>query len=664
MSHLLSSIAEEKLQHQPACISMLATSKILPDQSALRIITERAIGDNMETLLACKGNEANPSMSSQLTMLVPNVVELIRVASTVGILTQIDGPFEEPTEVLHKSVTGKYFSCLFFVFDNVVEIEDTVWSPMIGLKGQIDVIVTGHHERRAYAEDLYQLLLSFRESILAAAVGTSGYSRLTNPLHSEPMHSFSVPFEIKTGKWRSGSVLPHRAQTMMYLLMMWLRERSCSGVQHRFNSERNIKYQYPDFGLLAYVGNDILKIEVVYASWTDLRSMVMARNNQAMYINQGSEALLNPLPPVLQSSSQCSSCFQAAECMMYHSISGQDEKDSSGTPELFDYSTRGFLNSQHKEYFSLWNRLLDLEASTAVPTLYEIWAVPSTIIEDRGGSCLGQLQLKKCDSDIDFSGQYRLLLSRCNSYYGKGGVMKTEEYKCCFNVGDKVIVSLEKIDLSETSTGVPQYVEPNLCAGAVSSIKMELKGDTLSLIITVTVSKAPKRLLGIFKLKENGPCADIAPKHWRVRLDSDEFSFGVATLRTNLLKLFASPHSPNNYREFLKEHGNGRTSAAVEAQIVAGQPRMRTLLIDLSRPEFDRLSCDDVLAPTYGTGSILAYTVPDRIAPIGSGKIYPGCLPADIRQEVAMLNEGQNESVKKVVCAKDYVLMLGMPGTG
>lgn len=53
---------------------------------------------------------------------------------------------------------------------------------------------------------------------------------------------------------------------------------------------------------------------------------------------------------------------------------------------------------------------------------------------------------------------------------------------------------------------------------------------------------------------------------------------------------------------------------------------------------------------------------------VGDGQddlvIYPGCNPFDLYKELTSLNEGQREAVKRVFSAQDYVLLLGLPGTG
>ena len=48
----------------------------------------------------------------------------------------------------------------------------------------------------------------------------------------------------------------------------------------------------------------------------------------------------------------------------------------------------------------------------------------------------------------------------------------------------------------------------------------------------------------------------------------------------------------------------------------------------------------------------------------GGVTVYPGCDPTVLYQEYLQLNRGQQDAVKRVLRAKDYALILGLPGTG
>ena len=102
----------------------------------------------------------------------------------------------------------------------------------------------------------------------------------------------------------------------------------------------------------------------------------------------------------------------------------------------------------------------------------------------------------------------------------------------------------------------------------------------------------------------------------------------------------------------------------------AGNPRLRELIVDLRRPEFDNLKTNSSTAgslkmlfmPPRHQPSILAYM--DE-AP-SSGRNKPAAKKGEdaLVTEYLNLNGDQQEAVKKVLSARDYVLLLGMPGTG
>ena len=56
----------------------------------------------------------------------------------------------------------------------------------------------------------------------------------------------------------------------------------------------------------------------------------------------------------------------------------------------------------------------------------------------------------------------------------------------------------------------------------------------------------------------------------------------------------------------------------------------------------------------------------NAIIEINHGEItfYPGCYPWELLKEYNLLNTGQKECVKRMICTSDYVLLLGMPGSG
>lgn len=161
-----------------------------------------AIRSNMESLLACDAKESD--IITTLKSLVPMIIRFAEICCRIGLFVNIEGTFE--------SSSRKCVSCQFFVIDSIIEVEDTLWGPFLGLKGQIDAVVSGHVELRIYDRDMIGILESFRDSPLSAAVGTFNYSRLLGALQVHKLYACCAPMELKTGKWRSGSSLSHRAQ--------------------------------------------------------------------------------------------------------------------------------------------------------------------------------------------------------------------------------------------------------------------------------------------------------------------------------------------------------------------------------------------------------------------------------------------------------------------
>jgi len=71
--------------------------------------------------------------------------------------------------------------------NKILDIEENIWSPMFGLKGKIDASV--------------QVVVKTSKKYGEAEIRT-----------------LTVPFELKTGK--KSNVISHRAQTMLYTLLM------------------------------------------------------------------------------------------------------------------------------------------------------------------------------------------------------------------------------------------------------------------------------------------------------------------------------------------------------------------------------------------------------------------------------------------------------------
>ena len=79
-----------------------------------------------------------------------------------------------------KYTTGEY--PMHYAVDELTGTEETVWCPMLGIKGQIDMVIK-----------------------------TANYSKEDKATHS-PRRSYNLPLEVKTGKYNPNTAITHRAQ--------------------------------------------------------------------------------------------------------------------------------------------------------------------------------------------------------------------------------------------------------------------------------------------------------------------------------------------------------------------------------------------------------------------------------------------------------------------
>jgi DNA replication ATP-dependent helicase Dna2 len=143
--------------------------------------------------------------------------------------------------------------------NKVLDIEEHVWSPTYGLKGNIDATV----QVRVEEDDL-------------------------------PSRTLIVPLEVKTGK--NTSLMNHRAQTMLYTLMM----------SDRYDVDVKC-------GMLYYV--DAKESIRVRALRNEVRGLIMGRNELARWISSRDR-----LPEMIRSERDCKNCYAADSCLVYHKV--------------------------------------------------------------------------------------------------------------------------------------------------------------------------------------------------------------------------------------------------------------------------------------------------------------------------------------------------------
>ena len=417
----------------------------------------------------------------------------------------------------------------------LLDVEEHVWSPMYGLKGNIDATV------QVTMQD------------------------------GKQQRVLTVPFEVKTGKNPSAA---HRAQTALYNLLL--------------SDRYDVDIAY---GILYYMEtSETIRIPAIRH---ELRHMVMQRNELACFVRERD----NHLPPMLKKENMCIRCYAKTSCFIYHKLADNGDGETSGMKQRFDDLVK-HLTPKHKEFFNKWDDLLTKEEKESLKFRRELWTMLSSEREKLG----------RCFSNV---------IIEPGSAYEEQNNPKINRYRYTMIKQDQR-PGFSFLD-SQLTVGEPIVISDEnghfaLANGYVTSVRKRR--------ITVTVDRrlhnARIRRPGFDETNNQvfASIMEVAPEGATVedamgkiveepvqyRLDKDEFSNGMATVRNNLIQIMAE--GPFGSRE------------------------IRSLVVDLNAPRFKTQST--------------AYTLKDR----------------------ENINVDQRRAIQKVMSAQDYALVLGMPGTG
>ncbi|KAG0308743.1 Tripartite DNA replication factor [Dissophora globulifera] len=440
--------------------------------------------------------------------------------------------------------------------NKVLDIEENIWSPMFGLKGKIDA----------------SLQVMFK---------TSDTKTLT------------VPFELKTG--RKSNVISHRAQTMLYTLLM--------------TDRYDVDVQW---GLLFYLKTG--EFFRVQAPHDEIRTILMQRNEIAVFDNDKTS-----LPPMAQSTQKCGNCFSFSSCTVLHKLLEDGTAESSGLGRVFDDAT-DHLNDVHAQFLQKWTQLLSLEQGDVAKFQSQIWSMGSA---DRQavGNCFSSMLLVE-DLTPDQRGPSPEALDD-----------RFARHRYRFRTGS-IVTPLSQQTLSQTLRGGQSLLSSNISVGDPIVVSSESRHYALAIghVIDMSLSEitvgldrpllGPPMRLDDFDPKQNQSyrglieiASSAAPstgsarsyhshlqqRNTTFRIDKDEMAAGFARTRNNLIQLFRADKD-------------------------GGDAKRRHLVVDLERPTFE---------PIQG-----------------------------FKHQDQNLNDDQRRAVEAVLSARDYALILGMPGTG
>ena len=212
----------------------------------------------------------------------------------------------------------------------LLDVEEHIWSPMYGLKGNIDATVEvfmteGRTERR-----------------------------------------LTLPLEVKTGKKVHTS---HQTQTILYNLL----------IGDRYDI--NVAY-----GILYYMEtSETMRIPTIRH---ELRQMVIQRNLLACYLRDRDVRL----PEMKRNQAMCTNCFAKTSCFIYHRLADDGTGETSGLGGKFD-EVVGHLTPVHREFFLRWEDLLTKEEKETLKLKRELWTMLGPERE-KVGRCLSGLVIE------------------------------------------------------------------------------------------------------------------------------------------------------------------------------------------------------------------------------------------------------------------------------
>ncbi|GAC92835.1 DNA-binding protein [Pseudozyma hubeiensis SY62] len=497
----------------------------------------------------------------------------------------------------------------------ILDVEEEIWSPVFGLKGKVDVSVE--------CDILEAPELSATNS--AAAPGRQRHAFLrgdqgspTEGLSTGRVTTSVVPLELKTGRAELVST-EHRAQTMMYTLMM----------SDRYGVRVND-------GLLYYSKSG--ELHRISRSRNEVRSLIIGRNELAHYLRHDTSRLrkseltdpteepVQVLPPTIDSEHKCRRCYAVDGCMLFRRAVENIVEPSEGkladiegrtasktgrrlsrrTPiaDVFEQKTE-HLTDIHLDFYRKWDRLLNLEEEDAVRFRREMWTMTAEQRE-KVGRCFGNMRLevtsKSPSSPETPSAAMKRVVHRFVRHYDPTQNANAGLLSGHITINDPVTISIEPDMLSVAQGFVISFTPTSVEIG-----------------LDHPLDAAMRRALAKIDASALGEPFDVAAAAERIvfRVDKDELGSGMGRIRANLAALFLTPQR-------------------------GGDVKRRELVVDMRPPRF--LRSEDAFAGHSGQSSF--QQVIDRAHADPS------------------LNEDQKVAIDKVLTAQDYALVLGMPGTG
>lgn len=291
--------------------------------------------------------------------------------------------------------------------------------------------------------------------------------------------------------------------------------------------------------------------------------------------------------------------YAAAELKAAPSTSFQGVDKSHG--KLLHRLT-GHLNHEDLQYFLDWDRLIDLEADASTFMTTTAWLQCSQEQEKASGKCISSMVLDEVStmmanaSDSETAIDHRsalIVLERSND-----SVLTTPLSRLNFESGSYVIISSDATTLhlssghsaSGTQLGNAGHVvrhfrhRMSIVRGVVDSVNHKRVTIRASRDELKQLSRLNQQYVDWHPLSANRPSSSQADGLLRFRLDKDDVSTGIGTLRQNLIQLLASDVQCTK-----TEDAKARVAQPTDLIFVRGDRLswLRDVIIRLRPPSFD-----------------------------------------------------------------------------
>ncbi|KAF7191210.1 DNA replication ATP-dependent helicase/nuclease DNA2 [Pseudocercospora fuligena] len=462
-----------------------------------------------------------------------NVLAIEEVKAKMGELEAWSKVFVKSEPAAESTVDDRQGEKVLMSISKLIAIEEHVWSPRYGLKGNIDATVQATTTSRPGAPDLKNLI---------------------------------VPFEVKTG--RTTQSASHRAQTALYTLLL----------SDRYDVE-------VEAGILYYLESS--SMSRIAPPFNEVKQMVQQRNRLASYIFRArhppeanaaghdteppvaSQAIQESgLPALLRNPFKCGRCYAQESCFSYHALveSGTSEsagmiddkkknhsmtwKEVIGHLQLESRSGNSLERAEMlKRWFTKWDKLLTFEERDQSKLRKELWTMASSERES-AGRCFGNLVIKEdltsprvasqaAVDDIEGSGgkinRYAYSLKRAPDTQG-GSFTEGSQ----LTVGEPVVVSSEEGQWALANGYVTKVSRSQITVAVDRKL-----GDARTREADFD-DKTNQAFRGMNKAREH---RDDGQQDMRYRLDKDEFSNGLAMVRNNLVRLMSAHPIHEKLRE-------------------------------------------------------------------------------------------------------------------